>query len=101
MAAPRARRLSPSVRLAATVGSAAIILLLALVTYATIRRSRATTATVRHTDQVVLLIDRTLADLVDAETGQRGYLLTGDSLYLAPYRLARPGSARTSPGSAR
>jgi signal transduction histidine kinase/CHASE3 domain sensor protein len=87
VAGARARRLSPSVRLAATVGSAAIILLLALVTYATIRRSRATTATVRHTDRVVLLIDRTLADLADAETGQRGYLLTGDSLYLAPYRL--------------
>jgi signal transduction histidine kinase/CHASE3 domain sensor protein len=87
MAARRARQLSPTVRLAATAGSAAIILLLALLTYANIRRSRATTAAVRHTDRVVLLIDRTLGDLADAETGQRGYLLTGDSLYLAPYRL--------------
>src|SRR5947209_15510768 len=25
----------------------------------------------------------------DAETGQRGYLLTGDDRYLAPYRAAR------------
>ena len=84
--APGDHRLSPSVRLAATLGSAAIILLLVLVTYVTIVRSRAMSARVRHTDHVTLLIDRTLADLTDAETGQRGYLLTGDSTYLAPYR---------------
>jgi len=28
-------------------------------------------------------------DLIDAETGQRGYLLTGDRSYLAPYEKAR------------
>jgi CHASE3 domain sensor protein len=37
-------------------------------------------------------ISRTLADLVaavaDAETGQRGYLLTDDKAYLAPFRAA-------------
>ncbi|HEU4559526.1 MAG TPA: CHASE3 domain-containing protein [Longimicrobium sp.] len=68
-----------------------VILLLALVTYASIRRSREMTAWVRHTDRVMLLIDHTLADLTDAETGQRGYLLTGDPRYLAPYRQ---GAAR-------
>jgi signal transduction histidine kinase len=39
-----------------------------------------------------------LADLrgrvLDAETGQRGYLITGDTAYLEPYRNAR-GDART------
>src|SRR5579862_215150 len=29
-----------------------------------------------------------LATVEDAETGQRGYLLTGDTAYLAPYRAA-------------
>ncbi len=29
-----------------------------------------------------------LATIEDAETGQRGYLLTGDTAYLAPYRAA-------------
>jgi CHASE3 domain sensor protein len=30
-------------------------------------------------------IDKVLSDLKDAETGQRGYLLTGDDRYLEPY----------------
>jgi len=47
---------------------------------------------VRHT----LEVEATLADLLsavqDAETGQRGYLLTGDEAY--PPRGARRGSGR-------
>ncbi|SPE26878.1 putative Histidine kinase [Candidatus Sulfotelmatomonas gaucii] len=31
---------------------------------------------------------RVLSDMLDAETGQRGYLLTGDSRYLDPYNQA-------------
>jgi signal transduction histidine kinase/CHASE3 domain sensor protein len=84
----------PSARRAATLGSAAIILLLALVTYVSIQRSRAVTAWVRHTDRATLLIGRTLADLTDAETGQRGYLLTGDPGYLPPYRQGASRFAR-------
>ena len=34
-------------------------------------------------------ISSVLADLTDMETGQRGYLLTGDPLYLQPYTDAR------------
>jgi PAS domain S-box-containing protein len=34
------------------------------------------------------ILDETMARLVDAETGQRGYLLTGDDAYLEPYREA-------------
>ena len=29
-----------------------------------------------------------LASLVDQETGERGYIITGDAVYLAPYRTA-------------
>lgn len=32
--------------------------------------------------------DSVLLDLLDAETGQRGFLLTGDRAFLAPYDLA-------------
>jgi len=31
-------------------------------------------------------------DLLEAETGQRGYLLTGRASYLGPYQKARPVS---------
>src|SRR5258706_12855934 len=42
----------------------------------------------KHTYEVLRNIDATAAGLVDAETGQRGYLLTGDEIYLEPYRAA-------------
>jgi signal transduction histidine kinase len=34
-------------------------------------------------------LERTLAAITDAETGQRGFLLTGDEAYLRPYEEAR------------
>ena len=40
-----------------------------------------TTATLRH-------LNLFLSSLKDAETGQRGYLLTGDDTYLQPYNLS-------------
>jgi CHASE3 domain sensor protein len=40
----------------------------------------------KHSHEVLMTINETEARLVDAETGQRGYLLTGDPAYLAPYR---------------
>src|SRR6266436_1262877 len=42
----------------------------------------------KHGHEVLRTLDETLARLVDAETGQRGYLLTGDEGYLEPYREA-------------
>ena len=41
-----------------------------------------------HTYDVLRNIDAIVAGLVDAETGQRGYLLTGQESYLEPYRAA-------------
>jgi CHASE3 domain sensor protein len=42
----------------------------------------------KHTYEVLRNLDETVARLVDAETGQRGYLLTGEEAYLEPYRGA-------------
>ncbi|BCM83232.1 CHASE3 domain-containing protein [Methylobacterium indicum] len=46
-------------------------------------------STVQHRITHTLSIDRALmqvlADLLDSETGQRGYLLTGDAAFLVPY----------------
>src|SRR6267378_4550507 len=42
----------------------------------------------KHTYEVLRNLGETVAWLVDAETGQRGYLLTGDDAYLEPYRAA-------------
>ena len=44
-----------------------------------------------HTYEVLDSLDNAVAKLSDAETGQRGYLLTGDQAYLEPYRTGIKG----------
>src|SRR6266852_2604838 len=41
-----------------------------------------------HTYEVLNSLDNAVGRLSDAETGQRGYLLTGEEAYLEPYRAA-------------
>jgi PAS domain S-box-containing protein len=48
-----------------------------------------TTQHVSHTHEVIAQTELLLVLLVDAETGQRGYLLTGNPDYLRPYEDAR------------
>src|ERR1051325_3127883 len=43
-------------------------------------------AEARQDADTIVAIDRVLDDVVNAETGQRGFLLTGDRQYLEPYR---------------
>ncbi|MBW8687551.1 response regulator [Chitinophaga rhizophila] len=43
---------------------------------------------VDHTNTVILKLENTLSYMKDAETGQRGYLLTGDEQFLEPYKGA-------------
>jgi diguanylate cyclase (GGDEF)-like protein len=44
---------------------------------------------IRDNDLARIQIRSVLVDLIDAETGQRGFLLTGDESYLAPYQRGR------------
>src|SRR4051812_1718123 len=44
---------------------------------------------VNHTNEVIHRLEETLSTLKDAETGQRGYLLTGNTEYLEPYQGAQ------------
>jgi len=41
---------------------------------------------VTHTHVVLEKLDGLLSDLLDAETGQRGYIITGEESYLQPYK---------------
>ncbi len=43
---------------------------------------------VDYTHQVLGELNQLLLSLQDAETGQRGYIITGDDAYLAPYNVA-------------
>jgi signal transduction histidine kinase len=46
-------------------------------------------AWVRHSEAVLANSAAALSHLQDAETGQRGFLITGDEAYLAPFRNGR------------
>ena len=50
-------------------------------------------AQIQHSHEVIASLDELLSTMQDAETGQRGFLLTGRDQYLAPYNeaLARIG----------
>lgn len=67
----------------------AVLLLAAFLSY------RGWTAFDRYADQlevkrgIVIGTSALLSSLANAETGQRGFLLTGDDRYLGPYRQAR------------
>ena len=43
---------------------------------------------VEHTQEVITQVERVLSTSLDAETGNRGFLLTGDESYLEPYNIA-------------
>jgi hypothetical protein len=44
---------------------------------------------VGHTHEVLNALDDLLSGIKDAETGQRGYVITGEARYLEPYQGAR------------
>jgi CHASE3 domain sensor protein len=76
-------------RLVAGFGLAAFTLLLvAGISYHNANLLIDTEHWVAHTHQVRTEFADLLSDLKDAETGQRGYLLTGEDSYLEPYKGA-------------
>jgi signal transduction histidine kinase len=85
---PGVVRLTPMQRLGATGGIAFIVLLLGLLTFDGIRSTRDARQVVAGTHRVIETAQATLQDLTNAETGQRGYLLTSKDRYLGPYHTA-------------
>ena len=56
--------------------------------YSNMLALRADTAKVVHTHEVITELGNLLSAIQDAETGQRGFLLTGNNRYLEPYQDA-------------
>ena len=76
-------------RLVAGFGlSALTLVLIAVVSYRNAHQLIENDSWVEHSHQVRLELSDLLSELKDAETGQRGYLLTGDDTYLAPHTAA-------------
>src|SRR5438445_12769108 len=62
-----------------------ILIVSSIASYSRIQNLLESARWVDHTDYVINRTELTLSTLKDAETGQRGYLLTGDTIYLRPY----------------
>lgn len=62
-----------------------LLIISSVVSYFCIRGLLNSSGLVRHTHEVIRTLDNSLSFLKDAETGQRGYLLTGQEEFLQPY----------------
>jgi len=65
------------------------ILLIGILGYTALRQQAESRGKTLHTLEVVAAVNEMLSFVKDAETGQRGYLLTGSDEYLQPYTAAR------------
>jgi signal transduction histidine kinase len=67
----------------------AILILVSVVSFTSLTQNGKDRASVTHTHIVLEKLDAVLTNLIDAETGQRGYIITGEVSYLEPYSDAR------------
>ncbi len=62
-----------------------ILIITSVASYSSIQNLLENASLVDHTDSVIARLQGSISTLKDAETGQRGFLLTGDSVFLEPY----------------
>jgi two-component system, LuxR family, sensor kinase FixL len=83
----------PIVALFSAAGAAALAVALVLLSVFALNlnlgRLKDSFGWVEHTDEVLLQLTRIEATLIDGESSERGYLLTGNADYLATYEHAR------------
>ena len=66
-----------------------ILVITSVASYSSIHNLLDSSKWVDHTDSVISELNTTLSTLKDAETGQRGFLLTDDTAFLQPYQGAQ------------
>ncbi|MFB9844897.1 ATP-binding protein [Mucilaginibacter ginsenosidivorans] len=69
--------------------SISILVVSAIASYGSIENLLKSSALVDHSDEVIQKLEATVSTMKDAETGQRGYLLTGYTEFLEPYNGSR------------
>lgn len=73
-------------KIKAGLGASLIILIFSsILAYYSINKLITQNEWVNHTYKVINNLESVISNVKDAETGQRGYLLTGDSSFLSPY----------------
>ena len=89
ISAPRAGLPLPAKSIIGFLLAIIAVVIIALLSYQSLQAAAASAANLAHSVQVLAELESLLSTLKDAETGQRGYLLTGDEKYLEPYTNAR------------
>ena len=84
-----AKSLTRNAHVIAFVAALLLVATIGMVTWFQFSSARRAQAWVDHSNQVVRSVNNLGTVLRDAETGQRGFLLTGSDRYLAPYSKAR------------
>jgi len=66
----------------------AVLVTISVVSYRNATKMIENYRRVTHTQDVLVALDETQSAIADAETGQRGYILTGKEIFLEPYTAA-------------
>ncbi len=69
--------------------STLILIVAAVLSFRNSEKFNATNQMVKHTQEVLYEFEQVLVSCVDAETGERGYIITGTENYLEPYEKAK------------
>ena len=75
-------------------GVTLLVLVVAALSFWSFRQTEAAAEARKHNYTTISRADALLGNLVDAETGQRGYSLTGDETFLEPYLAVRDSISR-------
>jgi len=70
--------------------SIVLVLAVGILSYRSISQFREDTVWVDHTQKVIKTSTNLLQLMIDAETGMRGYVATGEPVFLDPYNVALP-----------
>ncbi|MEO5823577.1 MAG: CHASE3 domain-containing protein, partial [Vicinamibacteraceae bacterium] len=88
---PFTKRALPARTLAGLILATVTVTLIALFTYRALETREIAAARLRNSEAVIEQLTAVMSSIGDAETSQRGFLLTSEERYLAPYAGAKGG----------
>jgi signal transduction histidine kinase len=62
-----------------------LLIVIGLLGYRSMKKTIISDKWERHSDFILLSLQKLLTLIIDAETGQRGFIITGEQIYLEPY----------------
>src|SRR5687767_962970 len=82
-------------KIAAGLFTAVLVLVVGAISFWAVSRAAESFEEVNHASRVLLEQQKLLSGLTDAETSARGYAITGDASFLAPYEASRVSVPRS------